>query len=90
MTFKTDKERAEEMGLTYRKDEIMDMPDEERRAGYLKFNIPNPNTPDALNGEGVWGWANPENKAKYDDDQYKGKLTVVLCNDPAYYGGIPQ
>ena len=88
MEFKTEKEMAERMGLTYRKDELMDLPEEERRAGYLKFNIPNPKTPYDFNGEGVWGWANPENKAKYNDDRYDGKLTVVLCNTPEYYGDV--
>ena len=82
------KERAMEMGLTCRKDEILALPYEELQAGYLMFNIPNPETPNNPNGEGVWGWADPESKARYNDDHYTGKLTVVLCNDPMYYSGV--
>ena len=88
MNYEITKEWAEKTGLTYRKDEILALPYEKRKGGYLMFNIPNPETPNNLSGEGVWAWADPESKAKYDDNQYNGKLTVVLCSDPMYYGGV--
>lgn len=88
MDIKTAKDITERMGLTWKGDFIESLSDDERNAGYIKFNIPNPETPDGLNGEGVWGWVSPEDKQKYDDDSFTGKLTVILCNDPLYYSGI--
>lgn len=87
MYIKTAKEITERMGLTWKGDFIESLSDIERDAGYIKFNIPNPDTPRNLNGEGVWGWVPPEDKLKYDDDSFTGKLTVILCNDPIYYSG---
>lgn len=40
-------------------------------AGYIKFNLP---------GESVWAYASPEDKKKYDDDSYFGKITAILLN----------
>lgn len=58
-------------------------------AGYFKFNIPDVNCPTSLNGEGVWGWAAPDEKRKYNDDTYSGKITAILMNQPIeYYGRL--
>ena len=54
-------------------------------AGMIKFNIPSCDNINSLNGEGVWGWVTPEDKKKYDDDNYNGKLTTILCNQPFEY-----
>ena len=88
MDYENRKARAREAGLTWRGDELDALPESELRAGYVKFNIPKPETPECPNGEGVWGWADPDSKAKYDDDSYHGKLTVILCNDPVQYDDI--
>ena len=62
---------------------------EQLNAGYLKFNIPDEDNPTSLNGEGVWGWATPDEKRKYDDDTYKGKIVAILMNQPIeYYGRL--
>lgn len=44
-------------------------------AGYIKFNLPD---------EGVWAYASPEDKKKYDDDSYFGKITAILLNPPLF------
>lgn len=88
MDMMTAKAKTEQMGLTWKGDFFDSLGDDERNAGYIKFNIPNPETPHDLNGEGVWGWVPPEDKQKYDDDSFTGNLTVILCNDPLYYSGI--
>lgn len=79
------KAEMEGMGLTYRGDEVEAMSDTERQAGLLKFNIPGPQNPDCLNGEGIFAWANPDSKKLYNDDGYFGKLTVILANDSWTY-----
>ena len=78
---------TEDLGLTWKGDFMEALSEEEEEAGYINFNIPNPESPDDLNGEGVWGWMTPEDKKKYDDDSFTGKLPVILCNDPLYYSG---
>lgn len=55
---------------------------EEFDRGCIKFNIPDENTPDALNGEGVWGWVTPEDKTRYNDDTYTGKISAILLTRP--------
>ena len=75
------------LGLKWKGDFFDSLSEDEKRNGYVKFNIPNPKTPRNLNGEGVWGWMFPADKKKYDDDSFTGKLTVILCNDPFYYSG---
>ena len=57
----------------------------EQCAGYIKFNIPDAEHLDDLNGEGVWGWVTPEDRVKYNDDTYTGKITAILCNEPLMY-----
>ena len=61
------------------------LPISQKEAGYIKFNIPDENHLDAHYGEGVWGWVTPEEKRKYDDDHYYGKITAILCNNPLRY-----
>lgn len=60
----------------------------DKEQGYIKFNIPDPENPDDLNGEGVWGWVTPDDKARYNDDEFHGKISAILCNYPLYYDGI--
>ena len=60
---------------------------EQQRAGWIKFNIPDPNHPEELNGEGVWGWLTPGDKLKWGDDGFTGKLNAILLNDPIRYTG---
>lgn len=60
---------------------------QEQEVGWIKFNIPDPATPYELNGEGVWGWLSPEDKAKWEDDNFYGKLNAILLNDPIRYAG---
>ena len=79
------KAELEKIGLTYRGDEVEAMSDMERQAGLLKFNIPDPQTPDRLNGEGIFAWANPDSKKLYNDDGYFDKMTVILANDSWTY-----
>ena len=70
-------------------DFLKELTDEQLHAGYMKFNIPDENDIHSLNGEGVWGWCTPEEKKKYKDDNYHGKITAILCNDPInYYGEL--
>lgn len=64
---------------------LEELSEEEKKAGYIKFNIPRFDNIYATNGEGVWGWVSPEDKAKYDDDSYTGEITAILCNAPLYY-----
>ena len=78
----------EKIGLTYRGDELEAMTEEEYHAGLFKFNIPAPQTPDRMNGEGIFAWADPESKKLYEDNDYYGKLTVILCNEPWTYANI--
>lgn len=56
--------------------------------GLIKFNIPDKDKIDSLNGEGVWGWVTQEDKEKHDDNTYKGKITAILVNHPLNYYGI--
>lgn len=60
---------------------------EQFNAGTIKFNIPDEDRPNDLGGEGVWGWVTEEDKVKYHDDSYCGKLTAILLNQPIEYFG---
>lgn len=82
------KKIAEQHGLTWKGDFFEELSAREKEAGYIKFNIPDPTDMNSPNGEGVWGWLAPEDKAKYDDDTYFGKLNAILCNDPIRYMGL--
>ena len=59
--------------------------EEDFNEGCIKFNIPPEENPTSLNGEGVWGWCTPEDKEKYNDDSYNGKITAILSNTPIEY-----
>lgn len=61
---------------------------QQQEEGYIKFNIPDEDKIDSLNGEGVWGWVTPEDKDKYNDDNYHGKITAILLNTPLNYFGV--
>lgn len=67
---------------------IRSLDKEEFEKGLIKFNIPDEDKIDSLNGEGVWGWATQEDKEKYEDNTYKGKITLILVNYPLNYYGI--
>lgn len=69
-------------------DFLESLSEEELNSGYIKFNIPDPKTPDSLNGEGVWGWCTPEDKALYHSATYQGKIKAILCNTPIVYYGL--
>ena len=61
---------------------IEDMDQATLQAGYIKFNLPDSDDIYALSGEGVWGYVSPEDKQKYNDDNYFGKITAILLNQP--------
>ena len=61
---------------------------EEFDKGSIKFNIPDEEDIYSPNGEGVWGWVAPEDKAKYHDDKYTGELIAILLNTPLNYFGM--
>lgn len=68
-------------------DFIEALTEEQFNAGLIKFNIPGDDRLHSLNGEGVWGWVTQEDKAKYHDDKYGGKITAILLNHPIEYFG---
>ena len=77
-----------ERNLPYKGEFLKSLSDEQRDAGYIKFNIPDIENLDSANGEGVWGWVSPEDKLKHDDDRYHGEITAILCNTPINFYGI--
>lgn len=66
---------------------IKNIPEEQFKAGQIKFNIPDEEQIYSKNGEGVWGWVTPEDKRNYDDDTFNGKIKAVLLNSPLNYFG---
>lgn len=56
--------------------------------GYIKFNIPSQQDIYSINGEGVWGLLTPEDKKKWEDDNFYGKIKAILCNDPLNYNSF--
>ena len=76
------------MAIPNKSDFLETLPEDQYNAGLIKFNIPDEDRIDSLNGEGVWGWVSPEDKKKYDDDKYQGKITAILLNWPINYFGI--
>ncbi len=56
--------------------------------GTIKFNIPNEGNIHSHNGEGVWGWISPEDREKYNNSGYHGKLDAILLNTPLNYFGL--
>lgn len=71
--------------ITNKEDFLKTLTDEQLEAGYFKFNIPDENNPTSLNGEGVWGWTTQEEKERYKNDAYNGKITAILMNQPIEY-----
>ena len=55
---------------------------EELNAGYIKFNIPDDEDINNTSAEGVWGWVTPEDRLKYEDNNFFGNITAILCNNP--------
>ena len=68
--------------MVNRKDYIYSLDNETIGAGLIKFNIPANDDIYSLNGVGVWGYAEPQDKEKYHDDTYTGKITAILLNAP--------
>ena len=64
---------------------IESLTEEQFKAGCIKFNIPDEDRIESKNGEGVWGWVTPEDKAKYNDDTFCGKMKAILLNVPLNY-----
>lgn len=68
---------------------IESLSEDEFNAGLIKFNIPDEDNIHSTNGEGVWGWATAEDKARYNDDSFHGNITAILLNQPLnYYGRL--
>lgn len=82
------KKLVESRGMTYKGDWFENLSEEEKNAGYIKFNIPDEDNPHKTGGEGVWGWVTPENKKKYDDDNCYDVIKAILCNSPLNYMGF--
>lgn len=77
------------MTITNKGELIESLTEAQFNAGLLKFNIPDKENIHSCNGEGVWGWTTPEDYAKYNEDTYNGKITVILLNQPLnYYGRL--
>lgn len=70
-----------------KEDFLSTLTDEQLEAGYIKFNIPDENDITSLYGESIWGWTTSEEKEKYDDNTYDGKITAILMNQPVEYFG---
>lgn len=79
MTDEKRHEMAQLLGVKYVS--LAELTEEEAANGYFKFCIPGRKN-DEIGSEGVWGWADTENKALHDDDNYFGTMTAVLDNDP--------
>ena len=45
------------MAITNKGEFFEKLPEDQQNAGLIKFNIPDSDRIDSLNGEGVWGWA---------------------------------
>lgn len=76
------------MNLVNKTKFLENLPKEELEKGYIKFNIPDKNNLYSLNGEGIWGWVSGEDKENYFDNNYKGKIMAILCNNPINHAGI--
>ena len=76
------KKCAESIGIEYLGEELDGMSENDLKVGYIKFNIPNKPYDTDGNGEGVWGWVDPETKQRYEDDSYNGQIQAILCNNP--------
>lgn len=74
--------------MVRKQDFYMSLTEEQQRDGWIKFNIPDPEKGmRGLNGEGVWGWLTPEDKEKWADNRFTGKLNAILLNDPLRFAG---
>ena len=74
--------------MVNRKDYIDSLDNETIDAGLIKFNIPEYDKRYETNGEGVWGYVNSDDKQKYHDDTYTGKITAILLNEPFSYDNL--
>lgn len=68
-------------------DFISKLSEEEFNKGCIKFNIPDEDNINSLNGEGVWGYVSLEDREKYDNGTYAGTITAILVNQPIEYFG---
>lgn len=67
--------------IVNKKDFMLSLTEKERNNGYIKFNIQDEDDLTRID-EGIWGWITEENKEKYNDDNFFGTITAILCNDP--------
>lgn len=84
---KKDIERlCEQNGITYKADFMETLTEEQFNEGIIKLYIPSDSSDGC--GEGIQGWISPEDKKKYEDDNFTGKIKAILCNQPINYFGI--
>lgn len=67
--------------IVNKKDFMISLSEEERNNGYIKFNMQDEDDLTRID-EGIWGWITEEDKEKYNDDNFFGTITAILCNDP--------
>ena len=79
------KKLCKERGIVYKGDFVESLTEEEFKNGTAKFNL---TAPDGRDVEGIWCWLAPEDREKYEDDNFYGEINVILCNDPLNYYGI--
>lgn len=82
------KELHELRGLCYKGDFLQNLSDEEFNEGLIKFEIPDDEKDGANISERVWGWVTKEDKEKYNDDNFRGEIKVILANDSLNYSWI--
>ena len=82
------RKRAEEAGIEFQDEYLQRLSEDERINGYIKVNIPRYGK-EGLGGEGCWVWINPQDKEKYADDNFFGKINGILDNETVYaYPGV--
>lgn len=94
-------ELMEKRGFVYKGEEIENLNEKEFHKGCIQFNIPSLDKYDSLyskvtlgvkdttcNGEGIYGWTNPDDYKKYLDDDFYGEIPAILVNTPIEFNGI--
>ena len=94
-------ELMEKRGFIYKGKDIEKMSEDDFNKGCIEFNIPSLNEYEHLcglvemgvkettcNGEGIYGWVNPEDHKKYLDDDFYGEIPAILVNTPLEFYGI--
>ena len=65
------KKLCEERDITYKGDFIESLTEEEFKSGTAKLNL---TAPDGGDVDGIWCWITPEDREKYDDDNFYGDI----------------